>query len=580
MNTSGEKRSWLVALALAFAACAEPAAESTPPVASRSAAVAVAASAPKKAEPACAIRKDLDAIVDEWLARFPNRGRSLGLHEWDGKLQDHSREGIQKTIAWLGRTKQRLDQLDAGKDPDCILDRKLELHAVELALFELVDREEWQRNPMYYSELFSVDDYLDRDYAPLVVRVGKLVEHQEAALAQVEHVEKNLATPLPKPIVETSIKVFDGYAAYLKSDVPKQVEPVTDDALKQRFRKANGELAKAAARIAAKLKKTELPRADQSWVLGIDRYKKLLSAQEGLNVPLATLEKMADENLKKNGAEYAKLKESTKITRPKAKDLFASAQALVTESREFVAKKALVTLPAGEKITVKETPAYMRWNQAFLNAPGPFETGDTEAFYYITLPDPKWPKKEQDEYILPFGVLVATSVHEVFPGHFLQGLWMKQAPTRPQKVFESYSFSEGWAHYTEELMVEQGFQADRPEVRLGQLSDALLRNCRFVVSLAIHTRAMTLADAEKKFMEACHQDKATAREQAIRGTFDPGYFAYTLGKLQILALRDKAKQKLGARFSLRRFHDALLSHGGPPVPLIEERVLAELDAAR
>jgi hypothetical protein len=580
MRTSEPKRAWLTTLTLAFIACSHAEPEKAPPTTSASALPVVEASTPAKAAPTCAIRNDLDAIVDEWLEHFPSRGRSLGLHEYDGKLQDHSKAGIESNISWLTKTKKRLERLDPGTDPDCVLDRTLELHAVELTLFELVDRDEWQRNPMFYSELFSVDDYLDRDYAPLALRVAELVKHEEAALAQVEHIEKNLAPPLPKPLVETSIKVFAGFADYLKSDVVKQVQPVRDAELKKRFQKANTELAKAASRIAAHLKKTELARADQSWVLGIERYKKLLSAQEGLDVPLSTLEKMADENLAKNAREYDRLQATTKITRPKAKELFAEAQTLVAKSREFLVKKDLVTLPTGQKITVKETPAYMRWNQAFLNAPGPFETGDTEAFYYITLPDPKWPKKEQEEYILPFGVLVATSVHEVFPGHFLQGLWIKKAPTRPQKAFESYSFSEGWAHYTEELMVEQGFYADRPDVRFGQLADALLRNCRFVVSLAIHTKAMTLADAEKKFRDACHQDKATAREQAIRGTFDPGYFAYTLGKIQILALREKAKQKLGARFSLRRFHDALLSHGGPPVPLIEERVLAELEAAR
>jgi uncharacterized protein (DUF885 family) len=528
----------------------------------------------------CPARKDLDAIVDEWLTRFPKKGRELGLHEHDGKVADYSRAGIDSKIAWLKRTQKRLEKLDTGNDPDCKLDKHLEEHAVALELFDLEEREELEKNPMAYSELFSVDDYLDRDYAPLAIRAAELVKHEEAALAQVEHLEKNLAPPLSKPLVQTAIRVFKGYAEYLRSDVVKQMAPVKDAELKKRFRAVNPKLAKAAERFATRLAKVELPRSDQSWVLGIDRYTKLLKAQEGLSVPLSELEKMADENLRENARAYKALEASTKVTRPKATELFAEAQALVQKSREFLIKHDLVTVPSGQKITVKETPVYMRWNQAFLNAPGPFEPADTEAFYYITLPDKSWPKKEQDEYILPFGVLVATSVHEVFPGHFLQGLWSKKAPTRPQKVFESYSFVEGWAHYTEELMIERGFFKERPDVRFGQLADALLRNCRFVVSLAIHTQAMTLEDAENRFVNDCRQDRATAREQAIRGTFDPGYFAYTLGKIQILALRKKAEKRLGARFSLRVFHDALLSHGGPPIPLIEERVLAELDAAR
>jgi uncharacterized protein (DUF885 family) len=219
----------------------------------------------------------------------------------------------------------------------------------------------------------------------------------------------------------------------------------------------------------------------------------------------------------------------------------------------------------------------MRWNSAFLNMPGPFDSAK-QAFYYITLPDPSWPEKEQREYIPAKGTLMATTVHEVWPGHFLHGLWIRRAPTRVQKMVDAYSFTEGWAHYSEQLMVEQGFGAGDPQNQLGQLSDALLRNCRFVVSIGIHAEGMTLERAAERFEKDCYQDKATARQQAVRGTFDPGYFAYTLGKLQILQLRGELQQELGDRFVLQRFHDALLSHGAPPVALIADRVKRDLGA--
>jgi uncharacterized protein (DUF885 family) len=178
------------------------------------------------------------------------------------------------------------------------------------------------------------------------------------------------------------------------------------------------------------------------------------------------------------------------------------------------------------------------------------------------------------------GVALSTAIHEVYPGHFLQRQWERRAPTRTQKILESYSFVEGWAHYGEQMMIEEGFGADDAQNHLGQLSDALLRNCRVVVSLGVHAEGMKLAAAEKRFMTDCHQDKASARQEAARATFDPGYFAYTLGKIQILALREEAKKRLGAKFSLKRFHDALLAHGAPPVPLIRDRVLADLAAER
>jgi uncharacterized protein (DUF885 family) len=220
----------------------------------------------------------------------------------------------------------------------------------------------------------------------------------------------------------------------------------------------------------------------------------------------------------------------------------------------------------------------MRWNSAFLNGPGPFDKPGLVAYYYITLPDPTWPAKEQEEYIMTYSNLLSTSVHEVYPGHFVQGLWQKRAPTFAQKALESYSYVEGWAHYAEQMMVDEGFGDEDPQNRYGQLMDALLRNCRFVASIGIHTEGMTLAEAEERFVRDCHQDRATARQQAVRGTFDPGYFAYTLGKIQILALRDEAKRRLGARFDMKKFHDALLAHGAPQVPLIRERVLREIGA--
>src|SRR5690606_8669479 len=210
----------------------------------------------------------------------------------------------------------------------------------------------------------------------------------------------------------------------------------------------------------------------------------------------------------------------------------------------FVIDKQLVTIPSEDRCTIAESPPFMRWNAAFLNMPGPFDSAK-QAYYYITRPDPSLPPAEQEAYIFPWGVLMATTVHEVYPGHFLHGFWTRRAPSRVQKMVEGYSFTEGWAHYTEQMMIEQGFGKEDPQNHLGQLSDALLRNCRFVVSIGLHTEGMTLEQAAQRFKDDCFQDNATAREQAVRGTFDPGYFAYTVGKLQILELRAELQKELG-----------------------------------
>jgi uncharacterized protein (DUF885 family) len=326
------------------------------------------------------------------------------------------------------------------------------------------------------------------------------------------------------------------------------------------------------------LERVELPNADQSHVLGRQRYEHLLRAQEALTTPIEELEQMAEADLARNKAEYEALAKSVQKTRPPASELLDEARRVVLASRVFVVEHQIVSLPLEPHVEVKETPPFMRWNSAFLNGGGPLEPATLAAYYYITLPDPSWPAKEQAEYVMSRGEIVSTSVHEVFPGHYLQGLWQRSAPTFVQKVFGSYSFNEGWAHYVEQMMVDEGFANDMPEARLGQLSDALLRDCRFVASIGIHVHGMSVDAARERFSEDCKQDDASARQQAVRGTFDPGYFAYTLGKLQILELREAAKQKLGARFELLKFHDALLAHGSPPVPLIRERVLDALGA--
>ena len=579
-------RAALAGAVLASSACSEwkapapPPGQPNPPPPDRPKARPGSAATPSKTiTPRAKFAALRDRVLYEWLRDDPSKGRELGLHELDGKVGDYSKAAIEQQIERLTKTRAQLAALDvAALTPDEALDVKILQSQIDLFLFRNVDRAAWRKDPRYYEELFAVNAYLDRDYAPLEERGRRLLAHEKAALAQVKNVGENLTSPMPKAVVETAIKVYKGYVEYLKGDVVKLLKGVGDQAFQADLSETNGTLAAEAQKIVDRLTKDELPKADDSHVLGADKFRKLLLVQEGLEMPLAEFKAMGEKNLQENKKAYLALQKKVKVTRPKAEELLAAATKLMDSSRDFLVKKDLVTIPSNDKAVLKETPPFMRWNSAFLNAPGPFEKTATTAFYYITMPDPSWPKKEQLEYIMPTGTLLSTTVHEVYPGHFLQGQWERRAPTTVQAMFGSYSFVEGWAHYAEQMMIEEGFGKEDPQNKLGQLSDALLRNCRYVVSLGIHTEGMTLDQAAKRFQTDCFQDKATAREQAVRGTFDPGYFAYTLGKIQILELREAAKKKLGDRFSLKKFHDALLSHGAPAVPLIRDRVLADLGA--
>ncbi|MDC0683682.1 DUF885 domain-containing protein [Sorangium atrum] len=553
---------------------AAPPPAAAPPQAVASAEPARPAEAPR--EPFPALR---DRILREWVADEPAFARSRGLHEQDGKVTDYAAAAIERRLARLERDRAALAAVDAAAlSLDDALDRALLLQQIDLKLFNGRDLEEWRRRPQFYGDLFGVNQYLDRAYAPLPERARRLLEHEKAALAQAPHILENLASPMPKPVIEVAVKIFRGYAEYLRGDVVKLLKGVGDPAFQADFEETNAALAAAAEKLAEHLAKVELPKGDASHVLGEARYRKLLLAQEGLSTPLAEFKKMGEDDLAANKAAYKELARKVKTSRPKAEQLLAEATRMMESARKFIVDKEIVSLPSDERAIVKETPPYMRWNAAFLDAPGPFDRKGLEAFYYITKPDPSWPRKEQEEYVMLRGTLLSTTVHEVYPGHFVQGLWESRAPTDAQKMFGSYSFVEGWAHYVEQMMIEQGFGKEDPQSRLGQLADALLRNCRVVVSLGVHAEGMSLDEAERRFVDDCFQDRATAREQAVRATFDPGYFAYTLGKLEILKLREEAKAALGPAFSLRRFHDALLSHGSPPLPLVRERVLAELGA--
>lgn len=536
--------------------------------------------APAAAEdPSARASRSFDAILDDLLADDPAWGRMLGLHAYDGRVTAYSASSIADRIARLRRARSTLLAIQQTQlNADAALDAALLRSSVEGYLFQYDAWDQWRKNPLFYQTLFGVNDYLDRDYAPLPERARKLVEHEEAALREVEHVLENLVPPLPRPIVETAIKVYAGYAEYLRGDVVQLLAGVGDAAFQQRFAKVNAALAARAEAISSRLERVELPRGDTGYALGEQRYLDFVRIQEGLELPLPEFARMAEADLSANKLAYEQLARKVAQTRPSATELLPAASRMTDAARAFLAQRQLVTMPEARPPVVRETPPFMRWNQAFLVASGPFERAGLESYYYITLPDPAWPKPKQHEYLMTHGTLVSTTVHETYPGHFLQGAWTRLAPTRVQKAVTSYSFSEGWAHYVEQLMVDEGFEQERPETRLGQLSDALLRDCRFVVSIGLHTANLSLADAERRFVHDCHQDQASAHEQAVRGTFDPGYFAYTLGKLQILALRQRAQQRLGPRFTLKGFHDALLAHGTSAVPLIQERVLAELEA--
>jgi uncharacterized protein (DUF885 family) len=518
-----------------------------------------------------------DRVFGQLLADEPTVARDLGLHDYDGRVAPTSREALAARIARLTQASEDLSRVEgAGLSDDEALDLAELKGRVASLLFWLVDVDEPRKYPQFYEPLFAVNTYLDREYAPIEERAKRLLAHEEAAVVEAVHVRENLVTPLSKPVATVAAKNFAGFAIYLRGDVVRVMGKIGDEPQRGRFSRANEALAHAAEELASWLR-VEAAHGDESHVLGAERYARLLQTQEGLTLPLADFERMNEADLAANKAAYEALSARVKDRNVAEASYFSTAETMMQDARRFVVERGIVSLPSSDRVTVRETPPYERWNAASIELSGPFDEVKS-AYYYLTLPDRAWPRAEREAYLGTLGNLLGTTIHEVFPGHFVQGRWQERAPTAVQKASDSYSFVEGWAHYAEQMMIDEGFGKDDPANRLAMLHGALLRNCRFAASIGIHTKGMTTDQAAKRFVADCHQDVATAREQAVRGTFDPGYFAYTLGKLQIVSLRDEAKRALGDRFSIGKFHDALLSHGAPPLALVHDRVLAQVGA--
>ncbi len=329
----------------------------------------------------------------------------------------------------------------------------------------------------------------------------------------------------------------------------------------------------------------EESHASDDFALGADTFRKLLFATERVDVPLDELERLGREDLERNraaleatcaefapGVEISECIRRAQAHKPETGPIHA-AEAQLDALESFVRQHDLVSIPGSERARVSEAPPHQRWNFAYIEIPGPYEEG-LPAIYYIAPPDPDWSEEERSAYLPGVADLTFVTIHEVWPGHFLQFLHAQRCPSAIARTFIGYAFAEGWAHYAEELMWEAGFGEGDPEIRIGLLLNALLRNVRYVCAIGLHTGRMTVAEAERLFREEAHQDPANARQQAARGTFDPGYLNYTLGKLMIRKLRGDWREQ-SPNGSLRSFHDRLLSYGGPPVPLIRRELLGE-----
>ena len=530
------------------------------------------------------------AFVEQFLeahyAANPAFGVGVGRHEFDGQLPDWSPAGIGKEIERLEQARGKaLEYSDAALSPKQRFQRGYFVYVMDNLLFWLRDaRAPFNNSDYYFSNGLDPNTYVAVPYAPAETRLRAFIKYAQAIPAAVEQIRSNLQTPLPRTIVEYGVAGFGGFPEFYRQDVPRAFAEVQDEQLQKELRAAIEPAAQAMEQM-SKWFESQRAQANDGFALGPEKFAAMIRLTEGVTTSLDKLEAMGRADLERN---LAALAEACKAYLPKGSiaacmakqsadkpegGAVAGARAQLADLRAFVVDHNIVTIPGPEEAKVEEAPAYKRQNSAYINIPGPYET-NLPSVYYIAPPDPQWTKAEQEAYIPSEADLLFTSVHEVWPGHFLQFLHSNRSEWRFGQVFVGYAFAEGWAHYTEELMVEQGLAKDSPQKHIGQLSNALLRNVRFMCAIGLHTQGMTVAQCEQMFKEKAHQDAGNARQQAARGTYDPAYLNYTMGKLMIMKLR-KDWQAKHPQKTLQEFHDEFLSYGGPPIPLVREQMLQE-----
>ncbi len=529
----------------------------------------------------------LDAYREAYFAAEPAFAVSQGRHEFDGKLPDWSAAGIKKQVAWLKQQRKLAAAFkDASLTPEQRFERDYLLARIDIDLFWSDEAAEPFHNPSYYLDGgLEPSVYIARPYAAADVRLKAFTAYLKAIPVAIAQIRANLKTPLPKTFVERGIAAFGGYASFYRDDAPKAFASVTDAALQADFKAAIEPAAQAMQGMADWLT-SEQPKATDNFALGPKKFADMLWKTERVNTPLKRLEAVGRADLARNlaalkdacaqvlpGGTLHACVDQVNADKPQG-GAVEGARAQLDELRQFVIDNKLVTIPSTEKALVDEAPAYQRWNFAYIDIPGPYDKG-MPSTYYIAPPDPSWPKAEQDAYTPGRNVLLFTSSHEVWPGHFLQFLHSNRSSFQFGQLFVGYAFAEGWAHYSEEMMWEAGLGKNAPAVHVGQLSEALLRNVRFLCAIGMHTQGMKVEACEKMFLEDGFQDAGNARQQAARGTYDPAYLNYTLGKLMIRKLRSDWTASRGGRDAWLAFHDQFLSYGGPPIPLVREQMLGK-----
>ena len=536
-------------------------------------------------------------FVDDYLAYLhevhPTSATLDGIHTYDDHIEDLSRQGLEQHTRALAGFSRRLQDINTA---DLTAVEKAEQPMVaaniQARMHELEQTRSWERNPQLYSDTLcsSLAAQVVFTHAPLAERARRVLSKLRQTPRLVQAARDNVKDP-PGIFVKVGLETFRGALNFIEKDLPRAFSALDDLHLLGDLADASTEASHAIESYIQYLDEEVAPRARASFRLGREMFERKLKLDEGIPLDADRLLAIAVREFQATQAEFRALAGKLDSGDPigawrKAKDehpapgeLSTAAQQQLDEISTFIDRNGIVTRPEGEPVIVAPTPEFYRWSFASMWVPGPFEQKATRAYYYLTDADPSWPPDKQEEHLRDFNypTLWAISIHEVYPGHFLHYLFLRRVESKVRKsiLFAPASFVEGWAHYAEQMMVESGFRRNDPAFKLGQLAEALIRLGRFIVSIRLHVEDWSVEQGVRFFRDECFMEEGGARREAERGTFDPTYLVYSVGKLMLLKLRHDYKDLHGAKYSQRAFHDQLLANGTATFAVQRQLMLGE-----
>ena len=523
----------------------------------------------------------------------PTHAALDGVHTHDDLLEDLSRQGIEQDTHALSGYLRRLEEIDRdGLTPVETHEHRMLVSHLRGRMFELEEVRTWEKNPQQYADVLATSLAAQTlfTHAPAPERARRVLSKLRQAPRFIQAARDNIKEPAGI-LVKIGIDAMRGVLKFIDDDLPRAFANVDDLHLLGDLADAQVEASHAVASYVDYLETEVAPKARASFRLGVKNFEQKIRLEEGLSMPADRLLAIATRELKETQEAFKRLAGKanspdpleawtrTKALHPAPGDLVRMGREQVDELRTFLERQGIVTVPPGEPVIVAPTPEFFRWSFASMWTPGPFESKPGRAFYYLTDSDPTWSAERQRDHLRDhnYPTLWSISIHEVYPGHFLhyQHLRRVQSKARKSILFAPASFVEGWAHYCEQMMIEAGFGRQDPGIKLGQLAEALIRLVRFIVSIRLHTEDLSVEQGVRLFRDEAYMEEASARREAERGTFDPTYLVYSVGKLMLLKLRQDYKQQQGKAFSLRTFHDTLLGHGTAPVWLHRKLMLTD-----